>query len=493
VELEKYYTFTGDVRRETSLPLSHEGRMAAPEATAPVSSLPSHVAPLPSHVGADGLNPQLGLLDATMINVGTMVGASIFIVPSSIAALFSASFPTILVWIAGGIVSLFGALAIAELGAAMPRAGGQYVYLERAFGPVWGFLYGWGAAVIINPASIAFVAVAFATYLGFFIPMAALGVKLTAVASILLLTALNCFGLRTGAMTQNILTLIKIGAVVGFVALCFLLAGGGAANIQPVWPSEPAPALIAPFGLAMILVLGAYDGWIEATYVGSELRNPARDMARAMVLSTLLVTLLYVGVSLACVWVLGQAATARSTLVAADAMKVVMGPAGGALITIAILISTTGCSNGMIFTSARIPYAMALEGRLFRWAAKLDPKHRSPNRVMVAQGIWAALLALSGTFNQLLTYVVFVGFLFYALSCGAVILLRRREPAMPRPYRTWGYPVTPVVFILFSGYLILNSIIATPRDAAVGGGLLLAGLPVYLWCRRRYATVGSLT
>ena len=456
--------------------------------SATVQPLTAHRPPL---TVSDGLKPQLGLLDATMINVGTMVGASIFIVPSSSAALFSASFPTILVWIAGGIVSLFGALAIAELGAAMPRAGGQYVYLERAFGPVWGFLYGWGAAVIINPASIAFVSVAFATYLGFFIPLSALAVKLIAVAAILLLTALNCFGLRTGATTQNILTIIKIGAVIGMVALCLLLSGGSAANLQPVWPGEPAGALIAPFGLAMILVLGAYDGWIEATYVGSELRSPARDMARSMVLSTLLVTFLYVGVSLACVWVLGQAATARSTLVAADAMKVVLGPAGGALITIAILISTTGCNNGMIFSSARIPYAMALEGRFFRWAARLDPAHQSPNRVMVVQGFWASAMVFSGTYNQLLTYVVFVGFLFYALSCAAVLLLRRREPGMPRPYRTWGYPITPVVFILFSGYLILNTVVNAPRDAAIGGGLLLLGLPVYVWCRRRYATVSG--
>jgi APA family basic amino acid/polyamine antiporter len=196
-------------------------------------------------------------------------------------------------------------------------------------------------------------------------------------------------------------------------------------------------------------------------------------------------------VSLACVWVLGQAGTARSTLVAADAMKVVMGPAGGALITIAILVSTSGCINGMIFTSARIPYAMALEGRFFRWAADLDLVHRSPNRVMIVQGLWASAMVFSGTYNQLLTYVVFVGFLFYAMSCLAVITLRRREPAMPRPYRTWGYPVTPVVFILFSGYLILNTIVNAPRDAAIGGGLLALGLPVYAWCQKRYSTVSG--
>src|SRR5687767_11829624 len=440
---------------------------------------PSTVQPLTAHrsplTASDGLKPQLGLLDATMINVGTMVGASIFIVPSAIAAYFSASFPTLLVWIAGGVVSLFGALAVAELGAAMPRAGGQYIYLQRAFGPIWGFLYGWGAAVVINPASMAFIAVAFATYLGFFLPFSPLAVKLVAVVSILALTGLNCFGLRTGAITQNILTLIKIGAVVAFVALCFLLPGGGSANIQPLWSAEPVGALIAPFGLAMILVLGAYDGWIETTYVGSELRNPGKDMARSMVLSTLLVTVLYVGVSLACLWVLGRAATAASTLVAADAMRVVLGPAGGAFITIAILISTTGANNG----------------RFFRWAARLDPVHQAPNRVMVVQGLWASALVFSGTYTQLLTYVVFVSFLFYAMSSAAVILLRRREPEMPRPYRAWGYPVTPVVFILFSGYLILNTIVNAPRDAAIGGGLLLLGLPVYVWCRRRYAVVSG--
>jgi APA family basic amino acid/polyamine antiporter len=432
----------------------------------------------------DGLKPQLGILDATMINVGTMVGSSIFIVPSSIAVLFSGSYPSLLVWIVGGLVSLCGALCVAELGAAMPRAGGQYVYLQRAFGPIWGFLYGWGAAAVINPASIAFVAVGFASYLGFFIPMSAGEVRVTAVASILLLTALNCFGLKVGALTQNILTLIKIGAVLALVLLCFVLPGGSAANLQPFWPTEPLSRLIGPFGVAMILVLGAYDGWIEVTYVGSELKHPERDMARSVLWSTLLVALLYVGVSLAVVYVLGQAATGQSTLVAADAMKVVLGPAGGALITIAILVSTIGCNNGIIFTAARIPYAMAMNGNFFRWAARLSPSRGTPNTALIVQGFWASALALSGTYNQLLTYVVFVSFLFYALSAAAVIVLRRREPEMVRPYRTWGYPVTPIVFILFAAYLILNAFVETPRDASIGAGLVLAGLPVYWYCRR---------
>jgi APA family basic amino acid/polyamine antiporter len=436
----------------------------------------------------DGLRRQLGLLDATMINVGTIIGSSIFIVPASIALLFSGSFPTILVWVAGGLVSLCGALCVAELGAAMPRAGGQYVYLQRAFGPLWGYLYGWGAAVVINPASIAFVSVGFATYLGFFLPLSALAVKLIAAGSILLLTLINCFGLRVGALTQDVVTMLKIVAVVALVVLCLLLPGGSTANFQPWWPQEPLGALVGPFGLAMILVLGAYDGWIEVTYVGSELKRPGRDMPLSIVLSTLVVSLLYIGVSIAVLYVLGQTGTAQSSMVAADAIKVVLGPVGGGLLTLAVLLSTLGCSNGMVFTSARIPYAMARRGDFFAWAGRLSQRRTTPNTAMVVQGFWAALLALSGTYNQLITYMVFVSFLFYALSCAAVIVLRRRDPGLARPYRTWGYPVTPVVFILFSGYLIVNTIRESPMDAAIGAALLLLGLPVYWYCRRRYVS-----
>jgi APA family basic amino acid/polyamine antiporter len=437
----------------------------------------------------DGLRPQLGLLDATMINVGTMVGSSIFIVPAAIAGAFTGSLPTIAVWVVGGLVSLCGALCVAELGAAMPRAGGQYVYLQRAFGPLWGYLYGWGASVIINPASIAFIAVGFATYLGFFVPLGAGAIKLVAVASILLLTVLNSFGLRTGAVTQNVFTLLKIGAVVALVLAGFLLPGGSSANLEPLWPLESAGSLIGPFGVAMVAVLGAYDGWIEITYVGSEMKSPGRDMPRSIILSTLIVTLLYVGMSSAVLWVLGREGTAGSSLVAADAMRIVLGPIGATLIVIAILVSTTGCNHGIVFTAPRIPYAMARQGKFFPWAARLNPRFRTPNTALGAQGIWASLLALSGSYIQLLTYMVFVSFLFYALSAAAVIVLRRREPDMARPYRTWGYPVTPVIFILFAMYLVGNTIVESPRDAAVGTGLLLLGLPFYWYFLRQYRPV----
>jgi amino acid transporter len=432
------------------------------------------------------LRRELGLLDATMINVGTIVGSSIFIVPAAIAAAFSGSFPTIMVWVAGAFVSLCGALCVAELGAAMPEAGGQFVYLEKAYGPIWGYLYGWGSSVIINPASMAAVAVGFATYLGFFVPLSPGAIKLIAAGSLLLLTLINYFGLRTGATTQNVLTIIKIAAVALLVILCFVLPGGRVENFSPVWPQESIGSLAAPFGVAMLGVLFAFDGWIEITYVGSEVKDPGRIIPRSILLSTLIVGVLYVGVSLAVLYVLGQDATAKSSLVAADAMRVVLGGTGAALITIAVLISTTGSNNGMIFTAARIPYAMAMEGKFFRWAARVHPKYEAPNFVLVVQGIWCAILALSGTFIQLAGYVVFVSFFFYAMSCGAVMLLRRRDPAMPRPYRAWGYPITPLVFIAFSLYLIANTIVAQPKDSAIGAGLLVIGLPVYWYCRSRY-------
>ena len=432
----------------------------------------------------DDLKPELGLLDATMINVGTMIASAIYLVPATIAAHFSGVFPTMMVWVVGGVVSLFGALSMAELGAAMPRAGGMFVYLSRAFGPVWGYLYGWGSSVIINPASIAAIAVGFATYLDFFtarsgLPLGPWGIKIVASVSIGLLTLLNCFGLKTGALTQNILTITKIVAAIGLIAMCFLLPGGSTANFQPFWTTESPGALIGPFGVAMVAVLYAYDGWVEITYVGSEMKNPGRDMPLAILWSTVIVTVLYVGVAFALTYVLGHAAVAKSITVASDAATIVLGAAGAAIIAGSILVSTTGANNGIIFTAARIPYAMAREGQFFGWAKTVSRQYAVPTTALVVQGIWSVLLTVTGSYNSLATYVVFVGFLFYAMACLAVIRLRFREPNLARPYLTWGYPVTPLVFVAFAGYLIWNTIVEQPLDSAVGLGLLGIGLAFY--------------
>jgi basic amino acid/polyamine antiporter, APA family len=442
------------------------------------------------------LKRQLGLLDSTMINVGTIIASAIFIVPSAIAFQLHASIPTILVWIAGGLVSLLGALSVAELGAAMPRAGGQYVYLTRAYGPVWGFLYGWSSGVVINPASIAAIAVGFATYLGFFVPLANPGIKAVAVASIVGLTVLNSLGVRVGAVTQNVLTLIKMALLAALIVAGFVLPGGSAANLSPLWPDAPLGSLIAPFGVAMVAALWAYDGWIEITYVGSEVRDPERNLPRSIVLSTLIGIALYCLVTASFAYVLSPAKMAASSLVASDAAQVTLGRAGAALVAVAIMTATLGSNNGIVLTAARVPYAMARDGLLPGWLGGVHPHFLTPVPSLFVQGVISIGLtwistepSWKDTYNRLFTYVVLAEFVFYAMSCGAVIRLRSTAPDLVRPYKTWGYPVTPIVFILFSLWLIVNTAREQLADFAVGMGLILAGLPLYWWMRRRQASV----
>ncbi len=432
------------------------------------------------------LRRELGLLDTTMINVGTMIASAIFIVPATVAAQVPGSALMILVWVVGGVVSLLGALSVAELGAAYPEAGGQYAYLREAYGPAWGFLYGWANFAVINPASIAAIAVGFATYLGFFVWLSPTAIKALAVVSIAGLTLLNCLGVRLGATTQNVLTFLKMGALAALVITAFALPGGGAANFQPLWPPGSVGGWIRPFGVAMIGVLWAYDGWLETTYVGSEIKDPGKNLPRSIILSTLIVIAFYVLASVAYSYVLSPARMAGLTLVASDAAQVTMGAVGAGFVAAAILVSTLGANNGIILTAARIPYAMARGGLFFQSQGSVHPRFATPVTALVTQGVISSLLALTGRYDQLFTYVVFAQFLFYALGCGAVMRLRRTEPQIPRPYRTWGYPVTPIVFIAFALWLVGNTIVELPRESAVGAGLILLGLPGYWYWRTRY-------
>src|SRR5436309_1762354 len=432
------------------------------------------------------LKRQLGLLDSTMINVGTIIASAIFIVPSAIAATLGATGPAILVWVVGGVVSLLGALSVAELGAAMPEAGGQYVYLTRAYGPASGFLYGWTSGVVINPASIAAIAVGFATYFGFFVPLSGAGIKLVAVLSIVALTVLNSLGVRLGAVTQNVLTLIKMALLVVLIVVGFALPGGSAANVAPLWAAAPPGHQIASFGVALVAVLWAYDGWIEITYVGSEVTDPERNLPRSIVLSTIIGMALYCLVTASFAYVLSPAKMAASSLVASDAAQVTMGRAGAALVAVAIMTATLGSNNGIVLTAARIPYAMARDGVLPRWLAGVHPRFLTPVPSLVVQGIISIALtwistepSWKDTYSRLFTYVVLSEFVFYAMSCGAVLRLRYKAAALVLPYRTWGYPVTPIVFILFSLWLVINTAREQPRDAAAGAAPILAGLPIY--------------
>src|SRR6266581_2416872 len=431
------------------------------------------------------LKRELGLFDAIMINAGTMIASAIFIVPATVAAAVNGTALMTLVWVVGGIVSLLGALSVAELAAAYPEAGGQYAYLREAYGTVWAFLYGWANFSVINTASIAAIAVGFARYIGFFTPLTETAVRVVAIASIVALTLLNCRGVRLGATTQNILTILKIGALVTLITTSFILPGGSPSHWQPLWPSEGVGQLIGPFGVAMVGVLWAYDGWIETTYVGSEIMDPGRNLPRSIILSTLIVIALYVLVSVAYVYVLSPASVAGSTLVASDAAKVTMGGIGATFVVVAILISTLGANNGIILTAARIPYAMARGGMFFRSQGSVHPKYATPAVALVTQGVIASVLTAFGTYDQLFTYVVFAQFVFYALSASAVIRLRQKAPQVARPYRTWGYPVTPLVFIAFAVWLVYNTIVETPKDSAIGAGIILLGLPGYLYWKKR--------
>ena len=449
---------------------------------------------------ATDLKRELGLFDATMINVGTMIASAIFIVPATVAVAVHGSVLITAVWIIGGAVSLLGALSVAELAAMYPEAGGQYAYLREAYGTVWAFLYGWANFAVINTASIAAIAVGFSRYLGFFTPLSETAIRVIAIASIVALTLLNCRGVRLGATTQNVLTTIKIVALFALIATSFILPGGSTSQLQPLWPTQGFTQWIAPFGVAMIGVLWAYDGWIETTYVGSEITDPSRNLPRSIILSTVIIIALYTLASIAYLYVLSQAGMAGSTLVASDAAKVTMGATGASLVVIAILISTLGANNGIILTAARIPYAMARQGVFFRSQGLVHARYGTPVIALLWQGVIAAVLTLVPNclaiphlfrlcsprplYDQLATYVVFAQFVFYAFSAGAVILLRRQAPELPRPYRTWGYPLTPIIFIAFAVWLVLNTIIETPKDSAIGAGLIILGLPGYYYWRR---------
>ena len=423
-------------------------------------------------------------MDATMINAGGIIGSGIFMVPATVALYTASSSLFFMVWILGGIVSLFGALSVAELGAAMPKAGGQYVYLNEAYGPVWGYLYGWSAVAVINTASMAAVGVAFAEYLKFFYTISDLAVKEIAIFSIILLTIINIVDVKFGARFQNIFTFTKLGAILGVILLGLFLEGGSTQNFSPLFTDRPPLSLIGPLGLAMVAVLWTFDGWIFVTYVAGEVKNPERNIPLSLIFCMVIIVSVYIALNIVLVYVLGFDQMIGSELVMADAASKFIGGKGAAIVTIIILISLIGANNGFILTSARINYAMARDNRFFKQAAFIHPKFQSPANALIIQGIWACILTFSGTFNQLITYIIFASWIFYGMSAGAVIILRKKKPDMDRPYKTPFYPWIPIIFILFAIFLTVNTILEAPRDAAIGTGIILGGLPLYYYWKK---------
>ena len=423
----------------------------------------------------------LSLLDATMINAGGIIGSGIFMVPAAVAMFTGSASLFFMVWIAGGIVSLFGALSVAELGAAMPRAGGQYVYLSEAYGPVWGYLYGWSAVAVINTASIAAVGVAFSEYLRFFFPITDVSIKGIAVATIVLLTIINILDVKSGARFQNVFTISKLGAIFGIIILGLVMEGGSNQNLSPFFSDQSFTELVGPLGLAMVSVLWTFDGWIFITYVAGEVKNPGRNIPLSLIFCMLIVVTIYLLLNYVLIYTLGFTGMNGSDLVVSDAASVFLGNKGAAIVTLIILISLIGANNGFVLTSARINYAMAKDKLFFYQASQIHPRFKSPANALIIQCVWASLLTFTGTFNQLITYIIFASWIFYGMSAGAVIILRNKKPDMERPYKTPLYPWIPIIFILFAIFLTINTIIEAPRDAAIGAGIILAGLPMYYY------------
>jgi len=440
----------------------------------------------------------LGPLSIIGIVVGTMIGSGIFIVPSSMAGELGSPLLMLAVWVVGGVLSFFGALSLSELGAAFPQAGGMYVYLREAYGPLVAFLFGWTLFLIIDAGSMATLAVAFSSkYLPHFVSLSPAATKAVAIGLIFVLMAVNIRGVKWGALVQNLFTVIKFAALLALIVAVFAFAKGSAAHFVTPAPGGAAgggaggTGALGAFGVALVAVLWAFKGWEVSTFSAGEIRNPEKNLPLGIFAGTLMVILLYLGANLAYLYAFPIQDIAKSGRIASDVMAFAVGPAGGTFIALAILFSITGACNGHLLTGPRVYYAMARDGVFFKSVARLHPRFLTPHVSLVAVSIWASLLCVSGTFEQLFTYVVFGLWIFFGLTVGAVMILRRKRPDLPRPYRTWGYPVTPVLFILAALYISINSLIAKFGNTIVGLAIILLGIPAYLYWKRRGARTGE--
>ena len=448
-----------------------------------------------------GLIKGLSLLDATAIVMGSMIGSGIFIVAADISRQVRSPGLMIATWVATAVLTLIAALSYGELAGMMPRAGGQYVYLREAFGPLSGFLYGWTLFLVIQTGTLAAVAVAFAKFTGVFFPVIAadryllrfgpLGVntqQLLAIGVLVLLTWVNTRGVRTGAVVQNVFTAAKTGALLGLVGFGLLAArGAGAAesNFSDFWQNADwSLSTIRLVGVAMVGALFASDAWNNVTFIAGEVRKPRRDVPLALALGVGLVSVLYIASNLVYLRLLPLAAiqNAPEDRVATAAAAVIFGPIAVQVMAAAIMISTFGCINGMALSGARVYYAMARDGLFFKPAAKLDPVHHAPVTSLVVQCIWACLLTLSGTYSDLLDYIIFAVLLFYMLTISGIFVLRRRRPDIERPVRAFGYPVLPALYIAVAGLIEVLLLLYKPKYTWPGLIIVLAGVPVYyLW------------
>jgi len=419
-----------------------------------------------------------------------MIGTAIFIVPAEITREVGSPGAALAVWIVGGLLSLFGALSFAEMAAMLPCSGGQYVFLREAYGPLVSFLCGWSFFLAAQGGGISVLAVGFAQYVGDFVPLSPWEAKAAAAASILLFTAINYRGVREGGLTQSVLTGLKVGVMVVIVILGYVLAAGVPPGVKSL-PVASGGGFVASFGLALVAALWAYEGWNACTFAAGEVKRPERNLPLALILGTIGVIVLYLGLNLVYYRVLTLPEVAQSPRVAADAAVRIFGRTGAYLVSIVIIVSTLGSINGSVLAAPRVYYAMAQDGLFFRWCAAVHPRYHTPHLALLLQGAWAILLVAMGTYEELFTYVVFAAWVFYALAGFAVIILRRKRPELPRPYRVFGYPWVPIAFVLASTWFLVNTLIEKPAEAGLGVLMVALGVPVFYFWRRKSRRVES--
>jgi APA family basic amino acid/polyamine antiporter len=459
---------------------------------------------LPDH--EPQLRRALGAWGAASIVIGTAIGSGIFLVPSDMVKAVGTPSMVFAVWIFGGILTLFGALTYAELSAAMPEAGGEYVYLKAAYGPLWGFVYGWTQTWVAKSASIATLATGFYTYLADFFPGLQVPVwtihapigpgggpleirygQLFAMGLILFLAGVNYLGVRWGGGVQVAVTGLKLALIGALIAAGLLSGEASAVNLHAGIAAEPGG--VAGFFAALVAALWAYDGWNNAGMLGSEIERPKRNLPLALIGGTIAMMGIYLLANLAYFSVLSSREVAGSERVAADMMRGVLktrGGAGwgGAAVSVAAMISIFAALNGSILSGSRVPYAMARDGLFFKVYGRVHPEFRVPGASILLLGFWSSLLLLSGHYRELYTLVIFPSWILYAMTGAAVIVLRRKRPDMDRPYRVLGYPVVPLLFVAVAVALLYSTLLNSPRESGIGFAVILAGLPFYLHWKR---------
>ena len=446
----------------------------------------------------EGLVRALGLGSAILFVLGSVIGSGIFLTTGTMAAVLPSPTLLLLAWGAGGVIVLTAGLTYAEMASMFPKSGGVYVYLREAFGPMLAFLYGWAALLIFFSGGIAAVSVGFAEYLSYFAPSLStsrvlwtlatpLGAwtvsaaQIVAVVSIATLAAINYVGVRSGNRTNVVLTIAKISGLAALPVMALVASDTSPAWV-PIVPNVARPA--AAFGVAMIAVLWANDAWYCVTWIAGEMRAPQRDLPRALIAGTALLTAIYLIVNVAYLYALPIAQLQGVTRVAEHAATALVGPWGASLVAVTVVISTFGCNAASILAGARLLFAMARDGVFLPVASRVHPRYKTPHIAIVALASWASMLALSGSYEQLFTYVMFASSLLHTIGAFGVFRLRRLRPDAPRPYRVWGYPFVPLVYIACSGAFVLNTLVEKPTESLAGLAFLALGLPVYWYTKK---------